>query len=83
MLELNVGDVVKMTSPTIVAGDGRETIRASYRARKGRRMVFLYLGDEASDGSAPQNYIERMKALGWVPSKKLETEFKEDGKIDK
>ncbi len=57
--------VVPMGSCSIVMGKPGETITFSYRAGKGQRMVFLYLGIEPKDGSAPIDVDKFLNSMGW------------------
>ncbi|AFO71702.1 hypothetical protein phiCbK_187 [Caulobacter phage phiCbK] len=60
---MRAGEVVNMTSCEIVSEDG--DLRLRYRAPKGRRFVFLVLGDEPKDGSAPLNCQAVLERMGW------------------
>lgn len=67
--ELGVGDVVRVARIRTVAVAGmREAgwIWLDFKPPKGRRFVFLLLGDEPADESEPINPTEALKALGWT-----------------
>ncbi|AFU86613.1 hypothetical protein D869_gp301 [Caulobacter phage CcrRogue] len=57
------GEVVNMTSCEIVSEDGNLRIR--YKANTGKRFVFLCLGEEPKDGSAPLDCHAVMERMGW------------------
>lgn len=63
---INPGDITPMTHATVILGNTSGWVKLSYKAAKGRRFVFLFLGEEAADGSETPNYNERLNALGWV-----------------
>lgn len=65
MIEVKTGDVVRMTSFTHVNPDSCFT----FKAAKGSTAVFLLLGNEKLDGSAPLDLMAVMARLGWVPKK--------------
>ena len=66
MIEVKTGDVVRMKSFTHVNPDSQFT----FKAKKGDVAVFLLLGNEKLDGSAPLDVFAVMDRLGWVPKKK-------------
>jgi hypothetical protein len=57
--------------------DGASLVQ-TFRAPKGHRFVFLYLGYEPRDGSAPFDSIAALKAMGWTPPPALEAERHQD-----
>ena len=65
MIEVKTGDVVRMKSFTHVNPESQFT----FKAAKGSVAVFLLLGNEKLDGSAPLDLMAAMKRLGWVPAK--------------
>lgn len=68
---MQVGDVVPMTSCTVVteARDGSK-LTASFKVRKrGERFHFLFLGVDTKD--APLDPVAVLTAMGWKPSKEL------------
>jgi hypothetical protein len=62
---MKIGDLAPMTSCTVVYGDKSQSMRLSFKAPKGRRMVFMLLGDEAADGSDPIDGKAVLEAMGW------------------
>jgi hypothetical protein len=65
-LNLNIGDLANMTACSVVRGTKADNIRLSYKAKRGRRMVFLFLGDEPDDGSRPIDGEAILNTMGWV-----------------
>lgn len=67
LLSLRIGDITPMTSCSLLHGDPKgEYLRPSFRARKGRRFVFMFLGDESADGTTdPLDCVKRLYDLGW------------------
>jgi len=63
MAPIKTGDVVYMTSATIIRG----FMRMSFNAGPKARMVFLLLGNEPRDGSAPLDIEARLRVLGLMP----------------
>jgi hypothetical protein len=63
MIDLKIGDVANMKSATVLFGGG--DLKATFKAPRGRQMVFLFLGDESD--TASMDTLERMKQLGWMP----------------
>jgi hypothetical protein len=65
--QLGIGDVVAMLKARVVHGNSKEdVIKLDFKAKPKRRMLFLYLGDEPVDGSAPLDCKQRLRDLGWV-----------------
>ena len=62
MIECKDGDVIRMTTFTHVNPDSQFT----FKAKTGRVAVFLLLGEEAKDGSAPLDLEARLNRFGWV-----------------
>jgi hypothetical protein len=66
---MEVGDVATMTSCTVVMeGHGRK-MSLSYRANKGEKLHFLFLG--AGSPTKPLDPIAVLKAMGWNPTEEL------------
>ena len=62
MIEVKTGDVVRMKSFTHVNPDSE----FSFKAKKGNVAVFLLLGNEKLDGSAPLDPLAALDRLGWT-----------------
>lgn len=67
LMTLRPGDVTPMTTCTILHGDPKaEHLKLSYKALKGRRFVFMFLGMESLDGTtAPLDIVQRLYDMGW------------------
>ncbi len=67
LLGMRIGQIMPMTACSVLHGDPKgEYLRPSFRARKGRRFVFLFLGDESADGTTdPLDVVQRLYDLGW------------------
>lgn len=63
---MQVGDCVYMKSCTIVSSDG--DLSLTYKAPKGERFMFMLLGADAKDNTAPLDPVAVMNALGWTDS---------------
>lgn len=63
---MNVGDLVRMHSCVIQVEFPEGSGSFTYRAPKGQRFVFLVMGVEPKDGSAPLDGIASLGELGWV-----------------
>lgn len=59
---LNRGQIIPMTHFTLYAG---KEMRASYKAAKGQRFVFLLLGVEGREGEAGLDARKVLKEMGW------------------
>lgn len=62
---MQVGQVVGMTSCEIHQGDKKEWLRTRFNAKRGHRMVFLFLGTEEINGE-PLDAVKRMQQMGWA-----------------
>lgn len=60
------GDLVNMTSCTIVTPDGS---RFTFKPNRGDAFVFMLMGVEPKDGSKPIDGAAVMERLGWQPKK--------------
>lgn len=61
---MEVGDVVGTKSITRHIGDSTMHMSMSHKAKKGQRLVFLFLGTEEIDGE-PLDPVKRIQQLGW------------------
>ena len=66
-LGMRIGDITPMTACQVLHGDPKgEFLRVNFKAIKGRRMVFMFLGDESVDGTTdPLDCVKRLYQLGW------------------
>lgn len=73
---MHKGVVVPATSIRMIY-DNSSVINADYKAPKGRRFVFLLLGDESKDESDRMDPEAALRSLGWnhIASEKKETEI--------
>ncbi len=64
---LRIGDVTPMTSCTVVYGYPRKPnhLKLTFKAKTGRRLVFMFLGDETNNDSQPLDPVKRLYELGW------------------
>ena len=67
MYELKRGDVCPMTSCEIIFDGPNGPIRARYTADRKDRMVFMFMGGEARDGSKSLPTDKVLQLMGYVP----------------
>ncbi len=65
MMDLRIGDVVNLTSMQTLIGKKGEWLRFTFKAKKDRQFVLLFLGDEGKYGDPPLDPIKRLYELGW------------------
>ena len=69
---MNIGDTVRMDGCTIHEDLGDATASLRFKPPKGQHFVFLFLGAEPKDGSAPLNARTLLTEWGWTPPASLE-----------
>ncbi len=68
MIDLQIGDVIRLTSLTqqfIIDKDTKAILSANFKAPKGKVFVGILLGVENRDGSEPLNVTEVLKTFGF------------------
>lgn len=66
---MEVGDVATMTSCTVVMEGHGQKVSMSYRANKGEKLHFLFLG--SGNKTKPLDPVAVLKAMGWNPTEEL------------
>ncbi len=58
---MNIGEVVAMHSCNVIKG----STTFGYKAHKGKRMVFIFLGVEPRDGPENMDVDKVLEGMGW------------------